>query len=74
MGMKNTPNPLATIIPGLSDPMQIASQQAGTVAREHAAASSLAQFNDSQARRRGRPARNPEAHELPDYTAVASEG
>jgi hypothetical protein len=73
MGVKNAPNPLATVIPGLSDPMQAAvMQRADISAREQPAVSSLAQFNESQARRRGRP-RNPD-HDLPDYTAVSSEG
>jgi hypothetical protein len=57
MGLKNAPNPLATMIPGLSDPLQMdAMQKPGVVMRE-APQSSLAQFAEVQARHRGRPAR-----------------
>jgi hypothetical protein len=59
MGMKNAPNPLAAVIPGLSDPMQIAAMQQPGAAMREAPQSSLAQFAEVQARRRGRPAKNP---------------
>ena len=60
MGMRNAPNPLATTIPGIADPMQQAMnmQQTGAVSREPPQ-SSLDTFVEEK-RRPGRPRKNPE--------------
>jgi hypothetical protein len=57
MGLKNAPNPLATVIPGMMDPVQQARnmQQAGDIAREQPQ-SSLGAFVETK-RRPGRPRR-----------------
>ncbi len=57
MGLKNAPNPLATVIPGMIDPVQQARamQQAGDISREPPQ-SSLGAFVEAK-RRPGRPRR-----------------
>ncbi len=64
MALKNAPNPLATHIPGMSDPMQLAHQavamQAAAVAREAPQSSLMAFANTEREKRRpGRPRKEP---------------
>lgn len=66
MGLQNAQNPLATVIPGMADPLQLAAMQQPGVAMREAPQSSLAQFSEVQARRRGRSARVDIGQESPE--------
>jgi hypothetical protein len=50
----------------MADPLQLAAMQQPGVAMREAPASSLAQFSEVQARRRGRPARADIGQETPE--------
>jgi len=53
MSARNTPHPIATAIPGLSDPMALAMQQAGMEPREDPRSSLSGFSNEQTAQRRG---------------------